>query len=118
MKKTRTPVGLAGVCLIALQTACGGGARSPVIPSQIVPPPSQQSHGPADPRPVGTWAGAVGGSLGPESLTMTMEADSKVWFEGTGKYCRADGRWGVPGTVFTAWGSDCTGTFVTMRSEE
>ena len=99
----------AGACLILLQVACGGGSSSPAAPSP--PPPSL---GVKDPALVGMWTGTVDGSFGPEELYVQLTADGTSQFAGSGRYCRADGEWGVSGTEFTTRGTDCTGTIVTM----
>jgi len=117
MKKKISSV-VAGVCLVILQTACGGGGgpAAPTAPlaSSPSPSPSPVVVGPIDRALVGRWVGILSGSLGPAELVMQLDADGSGWFEGTGRYCRAVGNWGVSGSGFTAQGSDCTGTVVTM----
>jgi hypothetical protein len=105
---------VAGVCLILLQAACGG-AGGPAAPTAAspVPSPTPTALGPIAPALVGTWTGTLSGSFGPGDLVMNLNADGTMWFEGTGRYCRVDGSWGVSGTQFSASGGDCTGTVVT-----
>lgn len=103
-----------GVCLIFLQAACSGGGASPTAPAQVSPSQAPPSLGAADPAFVGTWTGPMDGSFGPSVMTLRLNAGGQTEFEGTGRYCPAGGNWGIAGTQFTARGSDCTGTIVTL----
>ena len=114
--KEKMLAAVAGVCLILLQAACGGGAGGPAAPSQAPPAAGQGpiSLGPIDPALVGTWKGTLDGSFGPSEMVMHLHADGSAPFGGTGQYCAVDGTWGVSGTDFSARGHDCTGTRVTL----
>ena len=100
-----------GLCLILLPAACGGGGGgAPAAPSQ-----ESASLGTVDPALVGVWSGALEGTFGPSDLGMQLNGDGTTLFGGSqGRYCQANGNWGVAGGQFTARGSDCTGTRVTM----
>ena len=115
--KRRVSAAAAGVCLILLQAACGGGGAGPTAPSASPSPrpsPSPAVLGPVDAALVGTWNGTVCCTFGRADMTMNLDADGTAWFEGTGRYCRAIGRWGRSGTEFTAMGGDCDGTNITL----
>jgi len=111
---------LAGIALaVMMLEGCGGkGTPSPPTASTPTPAPTQPV-GAVDSALVGTWNGSLEGSFGPGRFSMDLTATGSVRTVNTGgssNYCAISGDWGVDAGQFTARGSDCTGTIVTLRA--
>jgi hypothetical protein len=119
MTVLRKSLAIAGALMVTGLAACGGGggptgAAPPV--SAPTPAPTPASLGPVDPTLVGTWTGSIGGSLGPASYTITLNADATMSALGTGGYCRLAGSWGVAAGQFAARGEECQGFAVSYAA--
>ena len=113
MKEQKVLAAFGGVCLVLLHAACGGSSGSPAAPAAPAAP-SPAALGPIDPALVGTWSGRIlSGPYGPGDLTMNLSADARARFGGSGRYCGADGNWGVSGAEFTSIATDCDGVRIT-----
>lgn len=115
--KEKLLAAVVAVSLILLEAACGGGGSAGPTAASPTPSPSPSPVvlGAIDPALVGTWTGSMCcAPFGASTTTLTLNADGTTWFEGSGRYCRAHGRWGVSGREFTAIGGDCTGTNITL----
>jgi hypothetical protein len=109
---------LAGIALAVMMLDGCGGKSAPSTPTAPTPTPPQ-SVGAVDSALVGTWNGSLEGGFGPGTFTMTLAGTGTVTTVNTGgssNYCAISGDWGVGAGQFTARGSDCTGTVVTLRA--